>query len=109
MNKREFKKAVTSLGSGIVAEMFNVAITTKEADRKAADEALSQVWNAMEEAKHKANIIFGKKEREFESKEAYLKAKRAFFKTNFKEISKAFSAELDEAMKKFNLAVPANK
>lgn len=108
MNKREFKKAVTSLGSGMVAQMFNLAVTAKNADRKSSDEALAKIWNAMESAKHKANTFFGKKERDFESKEAYLKAKKEFFKTTFKGISKEFSQAIDEALKTFNKAMPKN-
>lgn len=109
MNKRQFKKAITSLGSGIVAEMFNLVAASKGADRVSADESLSQIWNAMEEAKRKANVTFGKKARDFESTEAYLKAKHEYLKNAYKEISKQFSLELDEGVKKFNQAMPSKK
>lgn len=107
MNKREFKKAITSLGSGMAGQMINVALTSKGVDREISDEAIVKIVNAMENAKHGANITYSKKERDFDSKEAYLVAKNKFFKEEFNKIAKAFSTELDEAVKKFNEAMPA--
>ena len=106
MNKREYKKAVTSLGTGICVQMFLIANSTKGYDMEAANGCISRVWNAMDEARKNANIFFGKKEREFADKGEYLKARRLFFVKLFQKLNNDFSSQIDEALKDFNAAAP---
>lgn len=107
MNKREYKKAISSLGTGMCVEIFNIGATTKGADANKFQEAISMIWNATEQTKAKANIFFNKGRRDFETAQDYNRAKHAFFKALFNRLNAEFEAQLDEALKLVNSATPA--
>lgn len=106
MNKREYKKAIGALGTGMCVEIFNIGATTKNADADKIQQAISMVWNAMENTKKGANIFFDKSERDFENRQAYRVAKNAFSKALFSKLNADFETQLDEALKLVNAATP---
>lgn len=106
MNKREYKKAVSSLGAGMCVEIFNIGTTTKDADTAVMRSCMDKVWNAMLTARHEANDTFGKKERDFETRGEYLRARKAFNKQLFKDLNERFAQTLKEALSEFNAALP---
>lgn len=106
-NKRNFKKYVTAVGAAVTEDMLIARYNVEGIDKKAVDEAVNEVLTAVETANANANVFFDRGEKSFESKEEYLKAKKAFFKALFNRIVTDFSKEIDEAIKKFNAAVPA--
>lgn len=106
-NKRNFKKYVTALGSAVCEDMLIARYNVEGIDAKAVDEAVNEVLTAVENGVANANIFFDRGAKAFESREEYLKAKRAFFKALFARISGDVSKSIDGAIKKFNAAVPA--
>lgn len=106
MNKRDYKKAVTAMGSGICVEMFNIGMSTADSDMNMTNDCMNEVWKAMDDARNKANTFFGKGRKEFATAKEYNKEKRRFFKTLFNGISTDFSTSIDEALKRFNQAMP---
>lgn len=106
MNKREYKKAVEALGSGMCIEIFNIGATEKNVDAVKMQQAMSIVWNAMENTKRGANIFFDKRARDFENHLEYKKAKAVFFKNLFERLNSEFESKLEEALKLVNEAAP---
>ena len=76
-------------------------------DKELVEKSLGKVLGAADDAVCKANTYFGKKAKSYGSVEEYAKAKKAYFKTLFAQIQDEFSAKLEEAMKDFNAAIPA--
>lgn len=105
-NKREFKKYAEALGASICEEMMFVYYNVEGADQDKIAKALEKVLGATAVAKSNANITFDKGVRAFESYKEYSEAKHNFFRAMFNKISVDFSAEIDEALKLFNSAVP---
>lgn len=105
-NKREFKKYVDAIAADVCSEMMTVYYNVEGADRKAIAEAVEKVLVAAEKAKVNSNIFFDRGARAFGDMKEYSKAKADFFKSLFTKISSEFTAELDEAIKGFNNAVP---
>jgi uncharacterized protein YeaO (DUF488 family) len=104
MNKREYKKAVTALGSSVCVEFFNISCTTPGINKEEVDAAISQVWNAMIATTNGANRSFGKGPKKFEDRKAFRKAKNQYFTELFKSLSENFSTQIDEALKIVNKA-----
>lgn len=106
-NKRDFKKLVDMLGSSIIDEMISSYYNVKDADRDKIAQAMELTLGAIGKAKCNANITFDRGEKGFESKEAYSKAKKAFFTALFTKIDTEFNEEINQALKLFNEALPA--
>ena len=106
-NKRQFKKYTTALGAAVCEDMMVAYYNVKDIDKKAVEEAVAQVIEAVETANANANVFFDKGAKAFESREVYAAAKKKFFNALFDKIIADFSAAIDGAMKKFNAAVPA--
>lgn len=106
-NKREFKKYTAALGSAVCEDMMMAYYNVKGIDKAAVEEAVAQVIAAIETANANANVFFDKGAKAFESRQVYTAAKKKFFIALFDKIIADFSASIDEAMKKFNAAVPA--
>lgn len=107
MNKRDFKKYVESVGDSACASMVDVFDTTENIDKEKVANAVEKVIGAVAAAKSKADITFDKGVKAFDSLKEYSKAKTSFFKQLFKKISDDFVKELEEAVKEFNAALPA--
>ena len=58
MNKREYKKAVEALGTGMCVEIFNIGVTTKGADAAKINDAINLVWNAMQGLRIKNTLLW---------------------------------------------------
>ena len=85
-SKRDFKKYVDQLGSVVVDEMVSAYYNVKEVDRDKVSQAIEKVLGAIGRAKCNSNVFFDRGEKAFESKEAYSKAKKAFFVALFDKI-----------------------
>ena len=106
MNKRDYKKGITSYGTSMCVELFNAGIVTRQADAEKVQQALNIVWDAMMTAKKGANIFFDKKEREFPNRKEYNKAKRAYYKALYAKLYAELETRLNEAVKIFNEGMP---
>ena len=85
-------------------EIFNIGVTTKGADAAKINDAINLVWNAMQDTKHGINHYFGKKERDFENRKEYNKARNEYYRNLVSELNSKF--ETDEALKLVNAATP---
>lgn len=108
-NKREFKKYVNALGASIANEIACAYDCVESADREALQAAFGKVLGAVGSSKSKANIFFDRGHKAFSSMEEYSKSKRAFFKSLFRKIESDFDAEIKEALKTFNAALPESE
>lgn len=106
-NKREFKKYVDAVGASACNAMLETYYNVKGADKEAINKAIEQILGATAAARSNANVFFDKGVKAFESKKEYSKAKEEFFKKLFDKITSDYSKELDEALKNFNNAIPA--
>lgn len=106
MNKRQYKKAIDALGTGMCVEIFNIGVSTKGADSAKINEAINIVWSAMDATKHGANLFFPRKEREFDDRAAYNRARNEFYRAAFARLNSEFETQIDEALKLVNAAAP---
>lgn len=106
-NKRMFKKAAGAVCNAVCEEIMVNYYNTPDIDKSLVEKSIAKVIAATDEAVCNANIYFGKGAKAFESAEAYSKAKKAYFKELFAKIQKDLSAKLEEAIKDFNAAIPA--
>lgn len=108
-NKRDFKKYADALGASVVDEMVSSYYNVNGADRDKIAEAIKIALGAVGKAKNNANVCFDKGAEAFEDVAAYGKAKRAFFKALFDKVETEFSEEINQALKVFNSALPAEE
>lgn len=105
-NKREFKKYADALGASVVEEMMIAYYNVEGADKDAISEAVGKVLGAIEKAKDNANVYFDRGPKSFADHKEYSAAKRKFFRSLFNKIESDFDAEVNEAIKQFNNALP---
>lgn len=108
-NKREFKKYADALGASIIDEMISAYYNVEGADRDNIAKAMESVLGAIGKAKNNANITFDRGPKSFDSLEAYSKAKKEFYRSLFDKIETEFSEEVNEGLKLFNAALPAEE
>ena len=108
-NKREFKKYADALGASVIDEMISAYYNVKNADRDKIAESMQKVLGAIGKAKNNSNVYFDRGPKAFGSMAEYAKAKKKFFKALFDKIETEFSEEINEALKVFNAALPAEE
>lgn len=107
-NKREFKKTAEAIGASVCESMMTTYYNTSGVDKEAIEKAIANVLGAVGAARSNANITFDKGVKAFDSLATYSKAKNEFYKKLFVKISDDFNKEIDEALKQFNAAIPAD-
>jgi hypothetical protein len=95
------------VSSALVEDMMILACQVADADREKIDEAAIAVLKAEEGSLIKINVKFDKTAKGFASKVEYNKAKNKFYKELFAKVNDEFGASINEAIKKFNEAMPA--
>lgn len=108
-NKREFKKFVDELGATVIDEMVDAYRNVKDVNHDKIAEAMEMLLGAIGKAKNNSNVFFDRGERAFQDKKEYAKAKKEFFKALFNKIQTEFSEEVNQALKLFNSALPAEE
>lgn len=108
-NKREFKKYVDALGASVIDEMVSLYYNVKGADRDKIAQAMETVLGAIGKAKCNANVYFDRGPAAFADMKEYAKAKADFFKALFNKIETEFSEEVNQSLKLFNEALPAEE
>ena len=108
-NKREFKKFVDELGASVIDEMVDAYSNVKGIDQDKIAEAMEKVLGAIGNARSNSNITFDRGMSAFGSKQEYSKAKKEFFEALFNKVETEFSEEVNQALKIFNSALPAEE
>ncbi len=108
-NKRNFKKYVEAIGASICDEMMIAYYNMEGIDKEKVQSAIGKVLSAVGTATANANVFFDKGVKAFDTPKAYGVAKKDFFKKLFHKVATDFSATIDEALKEFNAAVPAEE
>lgn len=106
-NKREFKKYVEAVGASVCEEMMLAYYNVEGVDKDLIAKAIEKTLGAVARAKNNANVFFDRGARGFEDRKAYCKAKENFFKALFNKIETEFNTQINEALKDFNEALPA--
>lgn len=106
-NKREFKKFAAALGAGVAEDIMINYYANPGIDSAVADNCVRKVLMAAEKAIKNSNVFFDKGPSAFENREDYTRAHSEFFKALFKKINSDLLTEIEEAVKEFNAAVPA--
>ena len=105
-NKREFKKYADALGSSACEQMVYIYETTDNVDKDKVAKAIEKVLCAVAAAKSNSDVTFDKGVKAFANLVEYSKAKKDFYRKLFDKINDNFHAQIDEALKLFNEAVP---
>lgn len=107
-NKRQFKKYITTLSSAVCNDMMVAYYNVEGIDREAVENSVKKVIKATEFAVHNSNIFFDKGRKAFDDPKAYSAAKHSFFNALFYKLREDYVKAIDEALKDFNAAVPAD-
>lgn len=105
-NKRAFKKYISTVCASLCEYMMDVCTFVPGVDEEEINKAVITVLTAGEAAVIKTNVKFDKSPKAF-SAGGYAKARRQFFKTVYAKACKEFKDSVDNAVKMFNAAVPA--
>lgn len=105
-NKREFKKYVDAVGASACEAMMATYYNCEGVDQDAVEKAMSKVLAAVGTARAHSNVKFDKGVKAFADSKEYKKAKEEFSDKVFNKINNDFAAQLDEALKIFNAAIP---
>lgn len=105
-NKRVFKKEAEAIGASVCESMMTSYYNVEGVDKEAVEKAIAKVLGAVAAARSNADITFDKGVKAFETLGEYSKAKKEFYKKLFTKISNDFNAEIDQAVKQFNAAIP---
>lgn len=105
-NKRDFKKYAEALGSSACEQMVYVYDSVENVDKDKVAEAIEKVLCAVAAAKANADVTFDKGVKAFANLKEYSVAKKNFYRQLFSKINDDFYAQIDEALKIFNQAVP---
>lgn len=106
-NKRAFKKYVDALGAAVMDEMIAVYYNVDGADQDKIAKAMNQALAAIGKARSNANVFFDRGVKAFENREEYNKAKKQFFRSLFDKVYTELTEEMNQALKEFNEALPA--
>ncbi len=105
-NKRTYKKSIKDVGASLCENFMIGYYNIDGVDKDKVENAIAMVLGGLTTACDRSNNFFGKGEKEFADKPAYLKARTAFFKDLFNKINSDFSETINSALKLFNEAVP---
>ncbi len=108
-NKRDFKKYADALGASIIDEMISAYYNVEGADRDKIEQAMETLLGAIGKAKNNSNINFDRGKKAFADIKEYSASKRKFFKSLFDKIETEFDEEVNESLKLFNAAIPAEE
>lgn len=106
-NKREFKKYVEAVGASICDEMMIAYYNVEGIDKEKTQNSIGMVLGAVGKAIGNANVFFDKGRKAFDTPRDYGRAKAQFFKQLFCKIKTELANEINEALKEFNAAIPA--
>lgn len=107
-NKRTFKKNVEAMGALLCDDMLVSYYNVDGINKDGVGEAVGRVLRAVGAARANANVFFDRGRKAFNTPQEYGREKRKFFRALFKRINEDFNNELNEAVKAFNAAVPAD-
>lgn len=105
-NKREFKKYVAAVGASACNDIMESYYIVEGINKDTVSKAVELVLAATAAARANSNVFFDKGPKAFSDRKEYSKAKEVFFKKLFEKINADFTAQLDEAVKVFNSAIP---
>jgi len=108
-NRREFKKYVDAVGASIIDEMISAYYNVEGVDRDKIAQAMENLLGAIGKAKNNSNINLDRGSGAFADKKEYSVSKRKFFKSLFDKIETEFNVEINESLKLFNSALPAEE
>lgn len=106
-NKKNFKKSVNIVCNGLVNDMMMAYYSVKEADMEKIDNAIVMVLTSAEKAVVMTNVKFDKTAKAFADKKSYNTAKAKFFATVYNKAKEEFRKGLNDALKVYNEAFPA--
>lgn len=109
MNKREFKKYADALGASVIDEMTAAYYNVAGIDRDKVAQAIEVTLGAVGKARSNANVTFDRGPKAFESPAEYTKARTLFYRNLFDKVETEFSEEINQALKLFNAAYPAEE
>lgn len=102
MNKRQLKKQVRGLSAGLACD---IAIASEYITDMNPDKIVEMIRNtarAQQKAIKCASAVFDKTPRDFESRAAYNKARRAYFHKLFDKLSAELNAHADAVVDELN-------
>lgn len=86
--------------------MMLIAYNNEGVDLDKVDEAVARLLAGANSVIDRSNTFFGRKFRDFESREARDAERKAFFADLFRGLKADFTSEMNEALKIFNSALP---
>lgn len=101
-NKRNLKKQVRYICGDLAGECIFARKAFPSVDPEAANNIVIEIAGLQESTIEKASFSFDKCVRDFENRQAYNKARNAYYSAAYKTLTDEFNASVKEIVKKMN-------
>lgn len=108
-NKRQIKKQIHYASSALATQCIIAAETISNIDRTAMNEIILDIARLQATSLERCSFVFDKSMSEFETPQAYNKAKKAYNDEAFRMLIKDFNEKVGEILHKMNSLLPAEQ
>lgn len=105
-NKRNLKKHIRYICGEIALEAIMTREFVENADMAMLNDVVVRLADLQEHSLKNATFAFEKTPRDFDSKAAYNKAARTYFRKAYKTFYEKFNLQIEEIVKSLNKAIP---
>lgn len=108
-NKRDLKKEIRYICGDLAGECIMMRELMPDVDVVAANNLVIEVAALQADTIRKASFAFDKAERDFESRQAYRKAKHEYYGKAYRKLTDEFNASVADILKKMNAMLTAEQ
>lgn len=108
-NKRILKKQIKYAFGELALQTYMTLEFIEKADKAKLEKLLGEINDRDAKAVKNVTFSFDKTPRDFENRQAYNKAKRAYYKQAFKTFTAKLSEEYQQMVKELNSAIPSDQ
>lgn len=105
-NKRDLKKFIRNSCGALALDMVLARESFPQIDRKAVHEIVLDAARLQTATLRRVDVAFDRTPKDFESEQAYNKARSKYYKEAYTKLLDNFDAEIVEIVKKMNAALP---
>lgn len=105
-NKRLLKKEIRSICGALAGECVVAKITIPGVNPEEFNKIIYELADLQESALRLVSVDFPQGPSSFDSKKAYVEARRAYFKEAFTKLKIEFNKRVEEIVKEMNAALP---
>ncbi len=105
-NKRLLKKEIRSICGALAGECVVANITIPGVNPEDFNKIIYELADLQESALRLVSVDFPQSPSSFDSKKAYIDARRGYYKESFRKLKIEFNKRVEEIVKEMNAALP---